>query len=61
MFVKRAPTVDKHGVLSFNGKSTLLGVPENVVVTPLSDSAAFLGAVSSESDSRHVFKLGVIE
>lgn len=60
MFVKAAPAV-KDGVLSFYGNNTLLGVPENVVVTPWSDSSAFLGAVSAESKSRHVFKLGVIE
>lgn len=60
MFVKAAPAV-KDGVLSLYGKNALLGVPENVVVTPWSDSSAFLGAVSAERKSRHVFKLGVIE
>ncbi|KAL1566900.1 galactinol--sucrose galactosyltransferase [Salvia divinorum] len=60
MFVKTPPAV-KNGVLSFNGRDTLLGVPENVVLTPCSDSAAFLGALSSKTNSRHVFKLGLIE
>ncbi|KAH6825870.1 hypothetical protein C2S53_020307 [Perilla frutescens var. hirtella] len=60
MFVKSPPAV-KNGFLTFNGKNTLLGVPENVVMTPCSDSSAFLGAVSAETNSRHVFKLGVIE
>ncbi|PIN13264.1 Galactinol--sucrose galactosyltransferase [Handroanthus impetiginosus] len=60
MFLKTAPAV-KDGVLSFNGKNAVVGVPDNVVITPWADSSAFLGAVSSESNSRHVFKLGVIE
>ncbi|XP_042039687.1 probable galactinol--sucrose galactosyltransferase 2 [Salvia splendens] len=60
MFVKAPPTL-KNGVLTFNGRDTLLGVPENVLLTPCSDSAAFLGALSSQTSSRHVFKLGLIQ
>lgn len=60
MFLKATPVV-KNGILSINGKDTLVGVPENVAITPCSDSSAFLGATSSESNSRHVFTLGIIE
>ncbi|KAK6133141.1 hypothetical protein DH2020_033180 [Rehmannia glutinosa] len=60
MFIKTAPLV-KNGVLSFHGTDALVGVPDNVVMTPCSDSSAFLGATSTESSSRHVFRLGVIE
>lgn len=60
MFLKSAPVV-KNGVLSFSGMDTLVGVPDNVVMTPWSESSAFLGATSSECNSRHVFKLGVIK
>ncbi|KAG8365325.1 hypothetical protein BUALT_Bualt18G0092900 [Buddleja alternifolia] len=60
MFLKNAPLV-KNGALSFNGVDALSDMPDNVVMTPWSDSSAFLGASSNESNSRHVFKLGVIE
>lgn len=60
MFLKEKPTV-KDGVLSINGRDALAGVPDNVVVTPWTDSSAFLGATSAHSTSRHVFKLGVIQ
>ncbi|KAK4386774.1 putative galactinol--sucrose galactosyltransferase 2 [Sesamum angolense] len=60
MFLKAVPVV-QNGVLSFNGTEALVGVPDNVVITPGSDSSAFLGAISTQSSSRHVFKLGVIE
>lgn len=60
MFLKAAPAV-KNGILSIRGKETLVGVPDNVVITPCSDSSAFLGATSAESNSRHVFTLGSIE
>lgn len=59
MFLKK-PIV-KDGVLSFNGRDALIGVPDNVIITPWSESSAFLGATASESSFRHVFKLGVIE
>ncbi|PQM36337.1 putative galactinol--sucrose galactosyltransferase 2 [Prunus yedoensis var. nudiflora] len=51
---------DEDGVLSVNGKEVLTKVPENVVVTPLTNSSAFVGATSEIASSRHVFKLGVI-
>ncbi|KAL3614921.1 hypothetical protein CASFOL_040582 [Castilleja foliolosa] len=60
MSLKTAPFY-KNGALSFNGKDALIGVPDNVVVTPWSDSSAFLGSTFSEKKSRHVFKLGIIE
>lgn len=53
--------VVKDGVLSYNGNNALTGIPDNVVVTPWSDSSFFLGATSTQSTSRHVFKLGLIE
>lgn len=49
------------GVLSINGKETLKGVPENVIVTPSANASAFLGAVSAERSCRQIFKLGVLE
>ncbi|KAK2984260.1 hypothetical protein RJ640_010219 [Escallonia rubra] len=60
MFVNAKPVV-KDRVLSFNGKGALTGIPDNVVVTPWSNSSIFLGATSLGSDSRHVFKLGHIK
>lgn len=60
MFLKTPPEV-KDGLLSFNGTPALVGVPENVVLTSLEDSSAFLGASCSGSKSRHVFKIGAFE
>lgn len=60
MFISTKPVL-KDGALSINGKEALTGVPDNVFVTPLTDSSAFLGATSKESNSRHVFKLGIIQ
>ncbi|XP_059667205.1 probable galactinol--sucrose galactosyltransferase 2 [Cornus florida] len=60
MFVNAKPVV-KDGVLSINGTETLTSVPENVVITPWTNSSAFIGATSTASSSRHVFKLGVIQ
>ncbi|GMI82413.1 seed imbibition 2, raffinose synthase 2 [Hibiscus trionum] len=51
----------RDGNLCINGKDALTGVPQNIVVTPLTDTAAFVGATSSHTSSRHVFKLGVIK
>ncbi|KAF8414301.1 hypothetical protein HHK36_002303 [Tetracentron sinense] len=48
------------GILRINGKDALTGVPENVVVTPSTNTSAFVGATSTERSCRHVFKLGVI-
>lgn len=59
MFVSAKPVLED-GVLSVNGKEVLTKVPENVVVTPLTNSSAFVGATSETATSRHVFKLGVI-
>ncbi|GFS45666.1 seed imbibition 1 [Actinidia rufa] len=60
MLLKTKPDI-KDGVLSIKGKDALTGVPDNIVVTPWTDSSAFVGATSSHSSSRHVFKLGVIQ
>ena len=60
MFISAKPLL-KNGTLSLNGHEAITGVPDNVFLTPLTDSSAFLGATSSQSSSRHVFKLGVIQ
>lgn len=60
MFLSTKPVL-KDGTLSISGNEALTEVPDNVVVTPLTDSSAFVGATSTEASSRHVFKLGVIE
>ncbi|CAN6690336.1 unnamed protein product [Malus baccata var. baccata] len=52
--------VFEDGILSVNGNDVLTHVPDNVVVTPLTDSSAFLGATSQTASSRHVFKLGLV-
>ncbi|KAK5831557.1 hypothetical protein PVK06_015355 [Gossypium arboreum] len=51
----------KDGNLSINGKEVLKDVPDNIVVMPLTDTSAFVGATSPHASSRHVFKLGVIK
>lgn len=51
----------KEGVLRINGRESLTRVPENVTITPVSDGSVFLGAVSNEERSRHVFKLGNLQ
>ncbi|XP_020588586.1 probable galactinol--sucrose galactosyltransferase 2 isoform X2 [Phalaenopsis equestris] len=51
----------QNGVLRINGREPLSSVPENVVVTPSSNGSLFLGAVSQEASSRHIFKLGVVK
>ncbi|KAL4627995.1 hypothetical protein ACB092_05G205800 [Castanea dentata] len=61
MFLNAKPVL-KDGTLSINGKEALTGVPDNVVITPLTDSSAFVGATSTgDASSRLVFKLGVIK
>ncbi|KAJ7967875.1 Galactinol--sucrose galactosyltransferase [Quillaja saponaria] len=60
MFLNAKPVL-KDGTLRFNGNDVLTEVPENVVVTPLVGSSAFVGASSTEASSRLVFKLGVIQ
>ncbi|KAL5574811.1 hypothetical protein UlMin_016510 [Ulmus minor] len=59
MFLSSKPIL-KDGTLSISGNDTLTSVPDNVVVTPLTNSSAFVGATSVEAKSRHVFKLGDI-
>ncbi|ESR34146.1 hypothetical protein CICLE_v10004399mg [Citrus x clementina] len=60
MFVNGTPVL-KDGNLRINGKDALTGVPGNVVVTPFTNTSAFVGATATSADSRHVFKLGVIQ
>ncbi|XP_038712471.1 probable galactinol--sucrose galactosyltransferase 2 isoform X1 [Tripterygium wilfordii] len=60
MFVGAKPVL-KDGTLSFSGQDVLTGVPANIVLTPLTDSSAYVGATSTQTSSRHVFKIGVIE
>jgi len=60
MFIGTRPVL-KEGALSVDGKDVLTDVPENVVVTPLTNSSAFVGATSNVEGSRHVFTLGVIQ
>ncbi|TKY72294.1 galactinol--sucrose galactosyltransferase 2 [Spatholobus suberectus] len=55
MLVNAKPLL-KDGTRSVNGKDALKGVPENVVVAPLTGSSAFVDA-----SSRIVFKLGLIQ
>ncbi|KAK1296074.1 putative galactinol--sucrose galactosyltransferase 2 [Acorus calamus] len=54
-----APSL-RDGVLEVNGRKALIGVPDNVVVSPLANGSAFLGAVSDEVKCRHVFNLGIL-
>ncbi|KAK9134033.1 hypothetical protein Scep_013561 [Stephania cephalantha] len=46
--------------LRINGQDVLTDVPDNVVLTQLKTPSVFLGAISDEASSRHVFKLGVL-
>lgn len=62
MFVSTKPVLEDT-ILSASGQDVLTDVPPNVVFTPIpNSSAAFLGATSrnAASQSRHVFKLGVL-
>ncbi|XP_042006395.1 probable galactinol--sucrose galactosyltransferase 1 [Salvia splendens] len=43
------------------GKVVLTGVPDNVVVSPASSGAAFVGAKAPTSSSCHVINLGILE
>ncbi|KAK1273993.1 hypothetical protein QJS04_geneDACA007847 [Acorus gramineus] len=54
-----APSL-RDGVLEVNGRGALIGVPDNVVVSPMANGSAFLGAVSDEVKCRHVFNLGIL-
>lgn len=42
------------------GKAVVTGAPNNIIVTPLSREAAFIGASSDTSGSTHVFSLGIL-
>ncbi|EPS67528.1 hypothetical protein M569_07242 [Genlisea aurea] len=57
VFLKRPPSLE-NGILTLDGAPALVGVPENVSITPCSESSAFLGANCDERKSRHVFKIG---
>ncbi|ERN19108.1 probable galactinol--sucrose galactosyltransferase 2 [Amborella trichopoda] len=60
MTVSSRPWIED-ACLKINGCDALTGVPDNVLVSPASNSSVFLGAVSKEKRSRHVFKLGVLQ
>ncbi|KAF6153868.1 hypothetical protein GIB67_001101 [Kingdonia uniflora] len=57
----RAKPVIKDDVFKINGQDVLTSVPDNVTVTPFTDTSAFVGATSTEKNCRHVFKLGVLQ
>ncbi|XP_040988889.1 probable galactinol--sucrose galactosyltransferase 2 [Juglans microcarpa x Juglans regia] len=61
MTITATPSVED-GCLMVGGRVVLTGVPDNVIVSPVSSGrAAFIGATSSTPSSRHVFSLGVLE
>ncbi|PON85231.1 Glycosyl hydrolase [Trema orientale] len=60
MTITAVPVI-KDGSLMVRGKVVLTGVPRNVVVSPLSNGSAFIGATSAHPSSRHVFSLGILE
>ncbi|XP_047980015.1 probable galactinol--sucrose galactosyltransferase 2 [Salvia hispanica] len=60
MTITAVPVV-KNGCLMVRGKVVLTGVPDNVVVTPASSGAAFVGAKAPTSSSCHVINLGILE
>ncbi|PQQ08158.1 hypothetical protein Pyn_09631 [Prunus yedoensis var. nudiflora] len=51
----------KDDCLIVRDKVVLSHVPRNITVAPAADEAAFIGASSSNSSSRHVFSFGVLE
>ncbi|EXB94449.1 hypothetical protein L484_018950 [Morus notabilis] len=60
MTITATPSVE-NGCLIVRGRVVLTGVPQNVVVLPLTGSSAFVGANSSFPSSRHVFSLGTLK
>ncbi|KAK9156400.1 hypothetical protein Sjap_003880 [Stephania japonica] len=56
----KATVVLEERSFRINGQDVLTDVPDNVVLTPLKTPSVFLGAISDEASSRHVFKLGVL-
>lgn len=59
MFLGARPVL-KEGAISVNGNDVVKEVPENIVVTPVTNSSAYVGGTSTVQASRHVFRLGVI-
>ncbi|XP_060670611.1 probable galactinol--sucrose galactosyltransferase 2 [Ziziphus jujuba] len=59
MVILDTPNI-KDGCLMVRSKVVLTGVPENVVVSPISSGSAFIGATSTSPSSRHVFSLGTL-
>ncbi|CAI9112857.1 OLC1v1013357C2 [Oldenlandia corymbosa var. corymbosa] len=51
----------KDGSLMVNGKVLINRVPPNITVSPIGSSAAYVGATSSVSSSKHVFSLGFLK
>ncbi|KAL8529897.1 hypothetical protein ACS0TY_007095 [Phlomoides rotata] len=60
MTITAVPVI-KNGSLMVQGKVVLTGVPDNVVVSPVSPVSAFIGADSTSPSSHHVFNLGILE
>ncbi|OVA19719.1 Glycosyl hydrolases 36 [Macleaya cordata] len=60
MCLSAKPTI-RNGNLRINGKDVLSNVPENVLITPWTNGSVFVGATSTETNCRHVFKLGVLQ
>ncbi|KAG7023090.1 putative galactinol--sucrose galactosyltransferase 2 [Cucurbita argyrosperma subsp. argyrosperma] len=60
MTITTLPSI-KDGCLIVGDKVVLTAVPDNVVVSPVTHRAAFLGATASTSSSRHLFSVGILE
>jgi hypothetical protein len=59
MTITVVPTI-KDNCLMIRGNVILTRVPENILVSPVSTTSAFLGATSPIPSSRHVFTLGTL-
>ncbi|KAL6549484.1 hypothetical protein OROHE_008601 [Orobanche hederae] len=61
MTVTAVPVIQNGTNITVRGKVILKGVPENVVVSPVTSGSAFIGAQSTTLSCRHVFNLGVLD
>ena len=52
---------NQNGCLTVRGRVILTHVPENVIVSPVSHEAAFVGASSETPSARLLFQLGFLE
>lgn len=55
-----SPWQIRDGCLMVRDKVVLSKVAPNITLTPSKDGAAFVGATSRSSSSRHVFNIGVL-